>query len=274
MTTLTVTTTDRQPAAVMRAEVPMEELRTVFDRGFGEVVRVAEAQGLTITGPPFGFYLRMPTDTVEVAVGFPVSTTVTPDGNVQPLRAATDPRAQPDLPPGKPGSPGRSPDSDATASTRRDTRVVMRRSSARCCSFLGLAVVCFAWPLETSPAPVVFLEVGRGCHVDCGSLTKLSCSRARVSVKTRLAVPCGRTTTTSNASARPRTSARRIVRRPARSRKQTPLRSRTTRLRTGARERRSRAFSTSGTAARSNSPSRRTCRVASDSSTATSSGLG
>ena len=52
MTTLTVTTTDRQPAAVMRAEVPMEELRTVFDRGLGEVVRVAEAQGLTITGPP------------------------------------------------------------------------------------------------------------------------------------------------------------------------------------------------------------------------------
>ena len=55
MTTFTVTPTDRQPAAVMRAEVPMEELRTVFDRGLGEVVRVAEAQGLTITGPPFGF---------------------------------------------------------------------------------------------------------------------------------------------------------------------------------------------------------------------------
>ncbi len=73
MTTFTVTTTDRQPAAVMRAEVPMEGLRNVFDRGFGEVVRVAEAQGLAITGPPFGLYPRMPTDTVEVAVGFPVS---------------------------------------------------------------------------------------------------------------------------------------------------------------------------------------------------------
>jgi effector-binding domain-containing protein len=85
MTTFTVTTIDRQPAAVMRAELPMEELRTVFDRGFGEIMRVAEAQGLTITGPPFGFYPRIPTDTVEVAVGFPVSTTVTPDGDVTPF---------------------------------------------------------------------------------------------------------------------------------------------------------------------------------------------
>ena len=85
MTAFTVQTIDRQPAAVVRAEVPMEELRTVFDRGFGEVMRVAGAQGIAITGPPFGFYPRMPTDTVEVAVGFPVSATVTPDGDVTPF---------------------------------------------------------------------------------------------------------------------------------------------------------------------------------------------
>lgn len=85
MTRFTVKTIDRQPAAVVRAEVPMEQLRTVFDRGFGEVMRVAEAQGLAITGPPFGFYPRMPTDTVEVAVGFPVSAVVTADGGVTPF---------------------------------------------------------------------------------------------------------------------------------------------------------------------------------------------
>jgi effector-binding domain-containing protein len=85
MTAFTVETIDRQSAAVVRAEVPMEELRTVFDRGFGEVMRVAEAQGVAITGPPFGFYPRMPTDTVEVAVGFPVSTAVTSDGDVTPF---------------------------------------------------------------------------------------------------------------------------------------------------------------------------------------------
>jgi effector-binding domain-containing protein len=82
MTTFSVKTIDRQPAAVVRAEVPMEELRTVFDRGFGEVMRVAKAQGVAISGPPFGFYPRMPTDTVEVAVGFPVSASVTPEGDV------------------------------------------------------------------------------------------------------------------------------------------------------------------------------------------------
>jgi effector-binding domain-containing protein len=85
MTTFTVETIDRQLAAVVQAEVPMHEIRTVFDRGFAEVVRVVQAQGVAITGPPFGFYPRMPTDTVEVAVGFPVAATVTPDGDVLPF---------------------------------------------------------------------------------------------------------------------------------------------------------------------------------------------
>jgi effector-binding domain-containing protein len=85
MTRFTVTTIDRQPAEVVRAEVPMEQLRTVFDRGFGEVMRVVKAQGLAITGPPFGFYPRMPADTVAVAVGFPVSAPVIADGDVTPF---------------------------------------------------------------------------------------------------------------------------------------------------------------------------------------------
>ena len=85
MTKFTIETIDRQPAAAVHAEVPMEQLRTVFDRGFVEVMRVAKAQGLTITGPPFGLYPRTPTDTVEVAVGFPVSAIATPDGDVTPF---------------------------------------------------------------------------------------------------------------------------------------------------------------------------------------------
>lgn len=85
MTTFTVETIDRQQAAVVRAEVPMAEIRSVFDRGFAEVMRAAAAQGVAITGPPFGFYPRMPTDTVAVAVGFPVSATVTEDGDVIPF---------------------------------------------------------------------------------------------------------------------------------------------------------------------------------------------
>ena len=41
MTAFTVKIIDRQLAAVVRAEVPMAGLRSVFDRGFGEVMRVA-----------------------------------------------------------------------------------------------------------------------------------------------------------------------------------------------------------------------------------------
>jgi effector-binding domain-containing protein len=82
MTTFSVTTVDPQQAAVVRAEVPLEEIGAVFDHGFGEVVRVTREQGIAIAGPPFGFYPRAPSATVEVAVGFPVSAPVAPDADV------------------------------------------------------------------------------------------------------------------------------------------------------------------------------------------------
>ncbi|MGZ4726297.1 MAG: GyrI-like domain-containing protein [Acidimicrobiales bacterium] len=74
-----------QAAAAIRAEVPMAELRSVFDRGFHAVMAAVSEQGLSITGPPFGFYPRMPDATVEVVVGFPVSGSVHPDGDVIPF---------------------------------------------------------------------------------------------------------------------------------------------------------------------------------------------
>lgn len=71
-----------QDAAVLRAEVPMPELRGVFDRAFHEVVAAVAAQDLAVTGPPFGFYPRMPAETVAVAAGFPTSGPVAPRGDV------------------------------------------------------------------------------------------------------------------------------------------------------------------------------------------------
>jgi effector-binding domain-containing protein len=85
MTTFTVETIQPQAAAAIRAEVPMAELRSVFDRGFTAVAQVVQAQGVAITGPPFGFYPRMPGETVAVVVGFPVGGPVTPDGEVEPF---------------------------------------------------------------------------------------------------------------------------------------------------------------------------------------------
>lgn len=85
MTTFTVETRPPQPAAGLRAEVPMAELREVFDRGFADVLQAVQARGAAIAGPPFGFYPRTPTDTVEVVVGFPVSEPITAAGDVEPF---------------------------------------------------------------------------------------------------------------------------------------------------------------------------------------------
>jgi effector-binding domain-containing protein len=85
MTTFTVETIEAQPAAVVRATVPMAELRDVFDRGFPAVVQAVEAQGVALVGPPFGFYPSMPGETVEVLVGFPVSSPIAAAGEVEPF---------------------------------------------------------------------------------------------------------------------------------------------------------------------------------------------
>ncbi len=85
MTTFTVETIDPQATAAIRAEVPTADLRGVFDRAFPQVMGVVEAQGVAITGPPFGFYPRMPADTVAVVVGFPVAAAIMAEGEVEPF---------------------------------------------------------------------------------------------------------------------------------------------------------------------------------------------
>lgn len=85
MTTFTVETIEPQAAAGIRSEVPMAELRQVFDRGFPAVMQVVGAQGVAISGPPFGYYPRMPAETVAVVVGFPVAGPITADGEVEPF---------------------------------------------------------------------------------------------------------------------------------------------------------------------------------------------
>jgi effector-binding domain-containing protein len=85
MTTFAVQKLEPQTAAVVRAEVPLRELPAFFQRAFHRAMRAVEKQGLAVTGPPFGFYPRMPTATIEVAAGFPVSAPIRPDAGVTPL---------------------------------------------------------------------------------------------------------------------------------------------------------------------------------------------
>lgn len=77
---------DLEPAhtAVIRATVPMAELRDFFDRSFGELAAVLGQQGVTPASAPFARYYGMPAETVELEVGFPTPTVVTAEGSVQP----------------------------------------------------------------------------------------------------------------------------------------------------------------------------------------------
>lgn len=72
-------------AAAVRAEVPADRIREVFDRGFPAVMRALSASGATVVGPPFGYYPRAPGDTIEVVVGFPVDREIAPTGEVVPF---------------------------------------------------------------------------------------------------------------------------------------------------------------------------------------------
>jgi hypothetical protein len=66
-----------------------------------------------------------------------------------------------------------------------------------------LDVVLRKLTLVDEPMTAVCVDVGSGYHAASGSYTMVSRSPARVSVNMRLAVPRGRTTTTSKARARP-----------------------------------------------------------------------
>lgn len=65
-------------AAVVRETVPMSALTDYFSRAFHATMAAAQAQGVPITGPPFGLYFGMPSETVDVAAGFPTAFPVSP----------------------------------------------------------------------------------------------------------------------------------------------------------------------------------------------------
>ncbi len=69
--------------AVVHETVPMSELIGFFDRAFHTVMGAVEAQGVAITGPPFAMYYRMPTDTVDLAAGFPTESPIASTGGVE-----------------------------------------------------------------------------------------------------------------------------------------------------------------------------------------------
>lgn len=73
-----------QVTAVIRGEVPTDELPAFFDRAFGALGPALAAQGVAPTGPAFARYDGPPTDVARLEVGFPTDQPVTADGELTP----------------------------------------------------------------------------------------------------------------------------------------------------------------------------------------------
>lgn len=80
--------------AVVREVVPIVDMAGFYDRAYATLAAAVAQQGRRVTGPAYGVTFSMPTDTIDVAAGFPVDAPVVDDGVVSPLttpggRAAT-----------------------------------------------------------------------------------------------------------------------------------------------------------------------------------------
>lgn len=74
--------TQEQRTAVIRERVAMTGLTDFFSRAFNAVMAAAQAQHASPIGPPFALYHGMPTDTVDVEAGFPITPNFTGTGEV------------------------------------------------------------------------------------------------------------------------------------------------------------------------------------------------
>ena len=80
--------------AMIHGVVPMAEIADFFDRSFSELATVLDRQGIAPTGPAFARYAGPPGETADLEVGFPVSGSVTPEGQVCPSRLPAGPVAR------------------------------------------------------------------------------------------------------------------------------------------------------------------------------------
>jgi effector-binding domain-containing protein len=83
MPTFEIAEREAQPAAVVRGNVPMDQLPDFFGSAFTAVMAELASQGVAPAGPPFGFYPSAPGDVVELCAGFPVTAAIEPAGEVE-----------------------------------------------------------------------------------------------------------------------------------------------------------------------------------------------
>lgn len=77
-------TRQRQPTAVATATLPVAEIGPWLSKTYGAIACVIAESGAVPAGPPFARYHRLAEDRFAVEAGFPVSTAIDADGDVQP----------------------------------------------------------------------------------------------------------------------------------------------------------------------------------------------
>ena len=86
-----------RPAAVIRADVPYEDLATFLSGAFAEVMGAVAEQGASLAGPPFGRYTPDERG-FGVTAGFPVDRPVLARGRVVPDELRRAPWPSPSTP--------------------------------------------------------------------------------------------------------------------------------------------------------------------------------
>jgi effector-binding domain-containing protein len=69
--------------AVVRGTISFAEIRAFFDRSFRLLGEALTAQGVAPTGPAFGLYRGVPTETLTLEVGFPTDRVIATHGPVE-----------------------------------------------------------------------------------------------------------------------------------------------------------------------------------------------
>ncbi|MDT0300710.1 GyrI-like domain-containing protein [Streptomonospora wellingtoniae] len=79
-----IVTIESITTAVIGGTVAQDDLPAFFDSSFRTLAPAIAAQGVQITGPAFGLFRGMPSEPVDIEVGFPTDHPVDPSGDVAP----------------------------------------------------------------------------------------------------------------------------------------------------------------------------------------------
>jgi effector-binding domain-containing protein len=75
--------TEELLTAVIHLTIPRAEIQNVMGIAISEVMSAITAQGVEPIGPCFSYHLKMPSDTFDFEVGFPVNKPIMPTGRVK-----------------------------------------------------------------------------------------------------------------------------------------------------------------------------------------------